>query len=109
MKRREGISPTVLVRNSLTTPREWTLKVHLKGHPEDVLCECCFPRELSSRRGTCSIIWPFPEKDNPPPQSLSNRSQVTGMHIEAEDSLPPPMAVTLQGRFYNTDLRYKPW
>lgn len=69
MKPREEISPTVLVRNSLTTPRKWTLKVHLKGHPEDVLCECCFPRELSSTGDTwsssCNIIWPFPEKEPP--------------------------------------------
>lgn len=37
----EGISPTVLVRNSLTTSGKWTLKVM-----ENVLCECSFPREL---------------------------------------------------------------
>lgn len=106
MKQREGISPTVLVRNSLTTPRKWTLKVHLKGHPEDVLCECCFPRELSFRRDTLEQHLQhhlgLPRKGHPP-QSLSNSSQVIGMHIEAEDSLPPPMAITLQGRFYSSD------
>lgn len=69
MKRREEISPTVLVRNSLTTLRKWTLKVHLKGRPEDVLCECCFPRELSSLEGHLQHHLALPRKGTAPSPS----------------------------------------